>query len=176
MSDHVPVGSTVNIRIFLFNGAAALAGRTVALSIERVGDGKFWDGADFEPGGYVAVSMSEKTGHAHYEGVYEYNFSIPTSDGEQVYDWSVKFSETGWTSYFKGRMVTVWNTWDVPIAGHAVPGSTGGELHLAKAALVNKRLHTIATGLDVIKDDDGVATLRTLTPSETAGVIMVTPT
>ena len=30
------------------------------------------------------------------------------------------------------------------------------EVHLAKAALVNARAHTIETGVDVIKDDDGV--------------------
>ena len=50
------------------------------------------------------------------------------------------------------------------------------ELHLAKAALANKREHTIATGVDVIKDDDGSTTIRTLTPSEADGVITVTPT
>jgi len=49
------------------------------------------------------------------------------------------------------------------------------DVHLAKAALVNKRTHTIDTGVDVIKDDDGTTTLRTLTPSEASGVITVTP-
>ena len=49
------------------------------------------------------------------------------------------------------------------------------EVHLAKAALVNARAHTIDTGVDVIKDDDGETTLRTLTPSESEGVVTVTP-
>ncbi len=49
------------------------------------------------------------------------------------------------------------------------------EQHLAKAALVNLREHTIASGVDVIKDDDGSSTIRTLTPSESNGVITVTP-
>ena len=49
------------------------------------------------------------------------------------------------------------------------------EVHLAKAALVNARTHTIDTGVDVIKDDDGATTLRTLTPSESDGVVTVTP-
>jgi len=49
------------------------------------------------------------------------------------------------------------------------------ELHLVKAALVNKREHAIDTGVDVIKDDNGSTTLRTLTPSEDNGVITVTP-
>ena len=77
MNEHVPVGSTVNIRIFLFNRATALAGRSVSVSIERVSDGKFWDGADFDPGSYTGVAMTEKSGNVHYEGVYEYNFAIP---------------------------------------------------------------------------------------------------
>ena len=47
------------------------------------------------------------------------------------------------------------------------------EVHLAKAALVNRREHTVDTGVDVIKDDDDATTLRTLTPSETGGVVTV---
>ncbi len=49
------------------------------------------------------------------------------------------------------------------------------ELHLGKAALVNLREHTVATSVDVIKDDDDSTTIRTLTPSEADGVITVTP-
>ena len=175
MNEHVPVGSTVNIRIFLFNGAAALTGRTVNLSIERLSDGKFWDGVDFDPGGYTTVAMTEKTGNVHYEGVYEYGFPIPAADGEDRYDWSVKFTEGGWLTYFKGRITTMLNVWDQAVADHTTPDTTGSELHLAKSALANKRQHTIATGVDVIKDNDGTTTLRTLTPSETAGVVTVTP-
>lgn len=48
------------------------------------------------------------------------------------------------------------------------------EVHLAKAALVNARSHTIDTGVDVIRDDDGTTPLRTLTPSESGGVVSVT--
>ncbi len=175
MNDHVPVGSTVNIRVLLFNGAAALAGRSVSVSIERVSDGKFWDGVDFDPGSYTAVAMTEKTGNVHYEGVYEYNFAIPAADGEDHYDWSVKFTEGGWLTYFKGRISTFLNVWDEAVADHTAADTTGRELHLTKAALVNKRQHASATGVDVIKDNDGTTTLRTLTPSETAGVITVTP-
>ena len=49
------------------------------------------------------------------------------------------------------------------------------EVHLAKAALANARTHTIDTGVDAIKDDDGATTLRTLTPTEDEGIITVTP-
>lgn len=50
------------------------------------------------------------------------------------------------------------------------------ELHLCKAALVNKRQHTIDTGVDRIYDDDGTTVLRTMTPSETDGIVAIDPT
>jgi len=49
-----------------------------------------------------------------------------------------------------------------------------GEIHLAKAALANARRHTIDTGVNEILDDDGATVLRTLTPSETDGLITLT--
>ena len=50
------------------------------------------------------------------------------------------------------------------------------ELHLCKAALVNKRVHTISTGQDAIKDDDGETTLVMMTPEDSGDdVIVVTP-
>ncbi len=49
------------------------------------------------------------------------------------------------------------------------------EMHLAKAALVNARSHVIDTGVDTIKDDDGSTVLRTITPSESNGVISILP-
>jgi hypothetical protein len=47
------------------------------------------------------------------------------------------------------------------------------EVHLAKAALTNNRTHVIETGVNEIKDDDGLTTIRTLTPSESEGVVTV---
>ena len=49
------------------------------------------------------------------------------------------------------------------------------EVHLAKAALVNLRTHDVATGVNVIHDDDGATPLRTLTPSEDDGGVTLTP-
>jgi hypothetical protein len=66
-----------------------------------------------------------------------------------------------------------------PIVAQLVDHSSGDifeEVHLSKAALVNKRLHTISTGVDVIKDDDGDTTLRTMTPSfDGDDTVTVTP-
>lgn len=47
------------------------------------------------------------------------------------------------------------------------------QIHLAKAALVNRRTHAIDTGVNVIYDDDGTTELLTRTPSETDGVITI---
>jgi hypothetical protein len=56
------------------------------------------------------------------------------------------------------------------------PSDIYAEVHLSKAALANKRLHTISTGVDVIKDDDGNTTLRTMTPSyDGDDTVTVTP-
>lgn len=49
------------------------------------------------------------------------------------------------------------------------------EVHLAKAALVNARTHAIDTGVNEIKDDDNITTLRTLTPGESNGIVTITP-
>jgi len=65
--------------------------------------------------------------------------------------------------------------WDEAIADHESAGTYGEELHLAKAMLANKREHTVATGVDVVKDNDGTTTLRTMTPSDEDGTIIVTP-
>ena len=45
-------------------------------------------------------------------------------------------------------------------------GVIGDEVHLCKAALVNKRVHTVSTGVDQIKDDDDTTTLVTMTPQD----------
>lgn len=60
-----------------------------------------------------------------------------------------------------------------PVDVQLISASGGGltpelaeELHLCKAALVNRRVHTVSTGVNQIKDDDGTTTLVTLTPTD----------
>lgn len=48
----------------------------------------------------------------------------------------------------------------------ATVGDLATEVHLCKAALVNKRVHTVSTGVDEIKDDDGSTTIVTMTPTD----------
>lgn len=50
--------------------------------------------------------------------------------------------------------------------GASATSSIASEVHLCKAALVNKRIHTVSTGVDQILDDDGVTTLVTMTPQD----------
>ena len=50
--------------------------------------------------------------------------------------------------------------------GGSVSSTLSDEVHLCKAALVNKRVHVVSTGVDQIKDDDGVTTLVTMTPQD----------
>ncbi|GJM25993.1 MAG: hypothetical protein DHS20C16_24080 [Phycisphaerae bacterium] len=50
--------------------------------------------------------------------------------------------------------------------GAVASGEFNDEIHLCKAALVNKRVHTVSTGVDEIKDDDGTTTLVTMTPQD----------
>lgn len=49
------------------------------------------------------------------------------------------------------------------------------EVHLIKAILANKKTKVLATGVTTVYDDDGETPLLTLTPSETAGVLTITP-
>lgn len=88
-----------------------------------------------------------------------YKISLAAGDVDTLGEATVKISATGAVTRLRHIEVVDLRT----------------EIHLAKAALVNKREHTIDTGVDMIKDDDGSTTLVTLTPSETGGVVTVTP-
>lgn len=57
-----------------------------------------------------------------------------------------------------------------------VPGSPIEDLHRCRARMANKVTETIDTRELSVKDDDGVTELYKLTPSESGGVISITPT
>lgn len=52
------------------------------------------------------------------------------------------------------------------VTEHQSAGSLGAELHLSKAMLANKRVHTVSTGVDRVYDDNGTTLLRTMTPTD----------
>jgi len=100
--------------------------------------------------------------------------SLPTEIGTTgVYRFSLTASEMNAVTVAVVCVDAAGSEWD-PLT-ITLNTTIADELHLAKAALVNMREHTVATGVDVIKDDDDSATIRTLTPSEADGVITVTP-
>ncbi len=100
--------------------------------------------------------------------------ALPTEIGTTgVYRFSLSTSEMDAATVTVVCVDAAGSEWDpLTVVLHT---AIAEELHLTKAALVNKREHTVATGVDVIKDDDGSTTIRTLTPSEADGVITVTP-
>ena len=104
-------------------------------------------------------SYSNISGSSSEIGNGTYKISLATGDLDTEGEAMLKVTATGAvTQYVAFQVVQLLN-----------------EVHLTKAALANKRMHTIETGVDVIKDDDGTTTLRTLTPSEENGVITVIP-
>jgi hypothetical protein len=88
-----------------------------------------------------------------------YKVSLAAGDVDTLGEATLKISATGAITRFR----------HIEVVRHR------DEIHLAKAALVNRREHTIDTGVDVIKDDDGSTTLKTMTPTEAGGVVTVTP-
>ena len=100
--------------------------------------------------------------------------ALPTEIGTTgVYRFSLTASEMNATTIAVVCVDAAGSEWD-PLT-IVLQTAVADELHLAKAALVNLREHTVATGVDVIKNDDGSTTIRMLTPSEADGVITVTP-
>ena len=102
-------------------------------------------------------SYSAISGSSSEIGSGTYKISLAAADLDTEGEAMLKVTATGAATQF------------VPLEVVRFPD----EVHLAKAALANARTHTIDTGVDEIKDDDGETTLRTLTPSEENGVITV---
>ncbi len=102
MIEQVVGGSTVNIRVFLWDGGAIVTGESPVVSIERESDGTYWNGTIFTT--YNANALVEDTGNVGVEAVYTYAFVTPI--GVAGYDWSVKHTIGGQAAYWKGRIRT----------------------------------------------------------------------
>lgn len=114
----VASGSTVPIRVLLYDGATAQTGETVVVSIERLSDGKYWDGAAWQSS-YQPLAMSELSGNVHLAGMYQYLFVTPTSPDR--YDWRVTF-DGDIQRAFAGRLSTEDN-WNEAMAELTAPVS-----------------------------------------------------
>lgn len=182
MIEIVEIGETVPIRILLWDGSAILTGKTVVVSIERLSDGKFWNGSSFPDTTYRTVSMTEQSGNVHVEGVYQYSFAHPTADSVEGYDWGVKYNTGGVLAYWKGRIWTV--PTEVLLADallkrdwNSVSGEAARSLLNAVRLLRNKVSESGGT-LTVTKEDDtATAWTAAVTTSETAKpIVTIDPT
>jgi hypothetical protein len=97
-----------------------------------------------------------------------YKIALAVGDLDTPGPAMLRISATGAVAQFVPLTVVGYDPFDAAGLGLS-------ELHLAKATLANKRTHSVETGVNVIKDDDGATTLLTLTPSEADGVVTVTP-
>ena len=124
-------------------------------------------------GAYAAAGADQgggDSGAAHI-GNGDYGISLGAADTGTLGRLRVSIGKSGALVVWKDFTVVAQRTYDRLFGSDQL----ADEVHLAKAALVNARRHTIETGVDEIKDDDGVTTLRTLTPDEALGVVIVTP-
>jgi hypothetical protein len=102
--------------------------------------------------------------------------TIPIKSGEQV---EVKIngltSDTAVDIESEIFGVDALSSLDVVRPTSPLPGSPIDDLHRCRARMANKVTETIDTRELSVKDDDGVTELYKLTPSESGGVISITP-
>jgi len=100
--------TTERIRVFLFDNTQTYPAESPVISIERVSDGLFWDGASWVAA-YTTLAMDnlfvDLGANDHWNGVYEYAFTIPNA--AEMYDWSVESPVAGFQQYHKGRICAV---------------------------------------------------------------------
>ena len=127
----------------------------------------FVDGAD-------GPKNSLSNGNASAMALYVSN--LPVKSGEQVV---IKVTGTGVDTAvdIESEMFATdaLNALDVARPASPVAGSPIEDLHRSRARLANKLTETIDTRTLSIKDDDGTTELFSLTPSESDGVITLTP-
>lgn len=113
--------------------------------------------------------------------VYEEETATPIATGSMA-----KLDDANTTGFYsEGLSVTGANGFEVGktytvLVSATVVGVDGTiamafKVQLVSAALFNKRDHTVATGVDRVYDAAGTTVVRTLTPTESGGVVTVTP-
>jgi hypothetical protein len=124
-------------------------------------------------GAYAAAGADQGSGDsgAAYMANGDYGISLNAADTGTVGRLRVNIGKTGALPVWKDFTIIAQKTYDRLFGSDQL----ADEVHLAKAALTNARSHAIDTGVDQIKDDDGITTLRTLTPDEALGVVTITP-
>lgn len=97
-------GDIVPLIAFLSIDGAAVTGETVAVSIQRASDNRWWSGQVWTPI-YVTVPMVEQVGNVAVEGEYRHNFKVPVTPTIDRFLWSVKTGEST-PQYVKGEIHT----------------------------------------------------------------------
>lgn len=152
-SERVLKGSTTRIAATFVNQAGeGLTGLTPTIRVyDRDADQYLKNDGTWVTGAPVGseYTMAE-TDSTDLPGVYHFDFTLRAA--ETSYDIRADGGSTAANRYQDGEVVGV--------------GSDESELHIAFAMLSNKRVHTVSTGVDVIMDNDGSTTLRTMTPTD----------
>ncbi len=104
-----------------------------------------------------------------------YHLQLSTAHADTVGLLTLTFTATGIKQVNGQYLVRAMTVDDLVRSKTATDLLDTDKVNLGAKALVNKREHTVATGVDKVYDDDGSTLLRTLTPSESGGVITVTP-
>ncbi|MCG8405128.1 MAG: hypothetical protein MI923_08035 [Phycisphaerales bacterium] len=133
---------------FLDTAGVLKTGLTVAVRIQRAGDGKYLK----NDGSWTASPSTEYTAAeldaTNRPGEYAFDFAIP--DTLDIY--SIRFDGgTGAANRYQfGKLKAV--------------NDAEGDIHIAKAVLANRQEQSISTGIVTVMDDDDVTPLLTITP------------
>lgn len=152
-SQRVLKGSTTRITATFVDGAGqGLTGLTPSIRVyDREADEYLKNDGTWVTGAPVGdeYAMNE-TDATDLPGVY--HFDLTLRSWETSYDVRADGGASSANRYQDGEVVGV--------------STDESELHVAFAMLANERVHTISTGVDEIMDNDGVTTLRTMTPTD----------
>jgi hypothetical protein len=137
------------VAVFVDGGGGLKAGLTVGVRVVRKSDGEYLEGD-----GSWASSPSAEHAAAEWDAV-----NLP---GVYCFDWALPEALDEYLVRFDGGSGAANRYQFAYVQAVAVDAA---DMHKVKAALVNKQVQTIGTGEVAIMDDDGVATLVTLTPA-----------
>jgi hypothetical protein len=168
--DSLRVGETIVFRVHLLDGAGAVVtGGTTSLYLYELQDDGTLESYDFDDDTFKTTALTTETlSLTHRAGN---NGTTNTGFWTGILSTLTGLTEGGL------YLVRVTNANASPPERSRQFGYGGvcEDSHLARCAMMNKRTFTVATGVDVVYDEDGVTVKKTLTPAEAAGVVTRTP-
>jgi hypothetical protein len=147
---YVKKGSTQRLVALFMDAAGGLkTALNVGVRVIRKSDGHYLR----DDGTWAAVPNGEPAA-TEWDAIYD--------PGVYFFDWTVPDAIDEYLVRFDGGNAAANRYQFVYLRAVKIDAA---DLHKAKAALVNKQVQTIHTGVVTIKDDDGATALMTLTPS-----------